>query len=146
MQMRFFNQLSDIMRRYEDLEFNLSDTEFGYMSLASWGIKKDDPEKTEKLALIRKEHAAITYLFNCRLETARETDSIKPDMANLESALNRHLAYIEKVHGCNKDTWRKHRLKNVSKQYEACRHYLFQLSLPAWVDKLPTVIPVFENK
>lgn len=146
MQMRFFNQLGDIKRRYEDLEFHLSDAEYGHMFLATWGIRKDDPDKAEKLALIRKEHAAITYLFNCKLEIAHDTDAIKPDMSILESALNRHLAYIDRAHGCNQDTWRGHRFKSVSKQYEACNHYLFKMSLPAWVEKLPASIPTFENK
>lgn len=143
MQMRFFNQLADIKRRYDDLAFMVSQPDIGTMFLATWNVKADEPEK---LALLREEHAAITYLAHCQMEMARDTDDIKPDMAVLESVFNRHLDYIDRVHGCNAATWRKHPFKSVRKEYEACRHYLFKLSLPAWVEKLPAVIQTFDNK
>lgn len=148
MQMRFFNQIGDIMRRYQDLQEQLTDDEFGHFFLGSWGITKDDPKKAEKVEQLQKEHAAITYLYSCKLEMSHDSDedAIKPDMAILESVFERHLAYIARVHDCTKDNWRKHRFKGISKEYEACRHYLFQLSLPAWVDKLPDVVPTFDHK
>lgn len=143
MQMRFFQPIADIRTHYENIERHVQDAKWGAMILETWGINKNDHEQ---IAQIRKEHDAVTYLSNCQLEIAHGKDSVKPDMLVLESALNRQLAFLSDIHDCTSDNWRTNRHKSVQKQYEACRHYLFKLTLPAWVEKLPERIPTFANK
>lgn len=117
-----------------------SETPRGMSLLDTWGITETD------LPAIREEAEAMRYVHLLRLELAREKGAHKPTVDLVNRALERHLAFLNKIHGVNKDTFRKSNAKLAVKRYIACRHYLFKFSLPAWYVKLPDYIPTFEEK
>lgn len=141
MHMKYFQALGRIRDHYDEiLERWIDDPEYGHMLLKTWNI---DP--VEKAELI-EEREAIRYLVACQNMMAFDENAKKPKIEVVNRCFERHLAFLERVHGIHAYNVNKHRLKLARKQYKACRHYLFKFTLPAWVRNLPEEILTFENK
>ena len=140
MHMKYFQSLADIERHYDDILVNIEKPKYGHPLLETWNI---DP--SEKLVLI-EEREALRYLLACQNMMARGENAKKPEIEVVNRCLTRHLAFLEHIHGVHAYNVNQHRLKTVTKQYKACRHYLFKFSLPAWVRKMPEEVLSFENK
>jgi hypothetical protein len=143
MHIKYFQPIADINYHYEDALRHYDDSNFGqygHMLLKTWGLNETDEKD------LIEEREVLEYLLACRLTIARHKSAKKPSLKVVERLFNRHLVYLEKIHKCDAYNVNKHRSKNIQKQYKACRHYLFKFSLPAWYDKLPNVIPTFEEK
>lgn len=141
MHMKYFQALGRIEDHYTDiLERGMNEPEYGHLLLKTWNIHPS--EKPE----IIEEREALRYLIACQLMMAFDENVKKPRTAVVNRCFERHLEFLENVHGIHAYNVNKHRLKLVRKQYKACRHYLFKFTLPAWVRNLPEEILTFENK
>lgn len=139
MNVKYFQPLAHILSHYNMIMTNMEDTTYGHMFLKTWGISVEDRED------ILEEREVLRYLVDCKTEIADETNVKKPSLEAVRRCFNRHLAFIEKHKGCHKYNVNKHKSVLVRKEYKACRHYLFQFSLPAWYAKLPDEIVTFDN-
>lgn len=143
MKLKFSNSLDDIHRHYQEIDRELGRGERGASLLDSWGIDVDNPEQ---LAQIKREQEALRYLTSCNVMLAHGEDALKPDMEDLESAFNRHLTFLGEIFNCHLANWRNEPNRLVKGEYEACRHYLSQLTLPAWTQSLPERVYCYPNK
>lgn len=141
MKMKYFQAIADIRNHYDEiLKSATRNQSFDWMLLETWNVSPED------IPAIQEERDALAYLIACQQTFARDKTAMKPSVELVNRLFNRHLAYLADIFDCNASTFRKYDLPAVRKEYEACRHYLFQFSLPGWVEKLPAEIPTFEGK
>jgi len=140
LKMKYFQAIADIRNHYDDILWHFENPKFGHMLLDTWGINLKEIEE------IKEEREALRYLLDCQLMMAKKENSKKPSVEIANRCFNRHLAFLEKIHGCHAYNVNQHRSTLVQKQYKGCRHYLFKFSLPAWYAKLPEEILTFEKK
>lgn len=141
MHMKHFQGIADIRNHYDDIFRQCQkESTYGWMLLETWGIKPEDIED------IKEEHEVLRYLLGCRLTIVSESSALKPTHEVVERLFKRHLAFLESIHDCHAFNVNKHRNPLIRKQYKTCTHYLFKFSLQAWVEKLPAVIPTFDEK
>lgn len=138
--MKYFQGLADIRNHYDEILKHYDNPKWGTDMLVSWGINVSEKE------LIKEEREVLRYLIGCQRNLVFGENSKKPRLDVVQRCFNRHLDFLDKIHGCRADNANKHRNELVRKQYKTCRHYLFQFSLPAWYEKLPIEILTFENK
>lgn len=143
MKMKFSQSLDYILRHFNDIARELTNGQRGADLLETWNINVND---ADQVVQIRAEREALRYFSSLDIMLVKDRDAVKPAISDLISAFTRHLAFLDDIFGCNENNWRKESDKVIRKQYEACRHYLFQLSLPAFVESLPERVPTFENK
>lgn len=139
MHMKYLQALADIERHYDDI-LQYFEIPYGEVLLKTWDI---DPSEKEQLI---EEREAVRYLLACQIMMAYEENAKKPEIPVVNRCLERHLGFLEKVYNCHAYNVNQHRLKIIRKQYKACRHYLFQFSLPAWYKRMPEEVLMFENK
>ena len=140
MNIKYFQPLADIKKHYDDIIDNFGGSRFQLSLLDTWGIKEEDKED------IIEEHEALRYLVGLKINLVRDSNSCKPNIVTVNRLFNRHLYFLEKIHNCPSSNVNKYPNPLIKKSYKACRHYLFQFSLPAWYDKLPEEVLTFENK
>lgn len=138
--MKYFQALADIRNHYDDVLKHMDEPKFGHFFLESWEIDAKEKEK------IIEEKEALRYLTSCHLMLAGDENAKKPTVEVVNRCLNRHMKYLEKIHKCDQKTVKTHPSKFIQKEYKACKHYLFQFSLPAWYEKMPNEVLTFENK
>jgi len=140
--MKYFQSIATIQAHYKDILRAYDDETYGKVLLETWGISWNEKEA------IKEELDVLEYLISCQhgLALWRSEDSIKPTVELVNRCFNRHLDFLERIHGCHQTNVNRQGNPSIVKQYKACRHYLFQFSLPAWLEKLPDEILTFENK
>lgn len=144
MHIKYLQPIFEIERHYDDIIRNIDRPKYGHLLLETWEI--DSQDETVRKEII-EEKEALRYLLACQGMIARgDKNAKKPDIAVMNRCLERHLRFLETIHDCHAYNVNKHRLSNVSKQYKACRHYLFKFSLPAWYEKMPEEVLTFDNK
>lgn len=139
MNMKYLQPLANIHSHYDMIVTSMDDTNYGHMLLETWDIAIEDKED------ILEEREALRYLISCKGMIAHETNVSKPTLEVVERCFKRQLDFIEKHKGCHCYNVNKHKSALVRKEYKACRHYLFQFSLPAWYAKLPDEVLTFDN-
>lgn len=149
MNVKYFQSLADIRKRYENffLQRKFFNEKYGDILSQNEISKKLSGHYelvTEDENIIKEEYLCLCYLVNLRhgFVTNRsyykeEVILKKPTVECVERTLNRHLAFLDEHLQCNEDNYKTYDINIVKKEYLACRHYLFQFSLPAWVEKLP---------
>lgn len=99
---------------------------------------------------LEEELLALKYLRSLQFGLAHheKENLIKPTVDVMNRCLNRYLQYIEKVFGVKQNTLKekRERFPFTVKEYQACKHYLFQFTKRIWYEKLPEEILTFENK
>lgn len=137
---KYFQGVAEIMRHYEDILFHFSNEKYGHLLLETWDVYPEDINE------IREEYDFLRYLLGVQLGLVRETGVEKPSVEVVNRCLNRHLAFIKKIHKCDERTYKEHRSPFIKNEYKACKHYLFQFSLNGWYKRLPDKIISFEEK
>ena len=141
MKMKYFQAIADIRNHYDEiLKSAKRGSRFDWVLLETWNVSPED------IPAIQEERDALAYLIACQNTFARDKTAMKPSVEVVNRLFNRHLAFLADIFDCDASTFRKYDLPGVRKEYEACSHYLFQFSLPAWVEKMPAEIPTFEGK
>lgn len=141
MHIKYFQPLADIERHYDDILFNFDEkNEFRRGLNETWGILPEDE------ADIIEEREVLRYLLGCRFGWVRNQNVKKPSLHVVERCFNRHITFLGRIYKLDDFNVNKCTHPTVKKEFKACRHYLFQFSLPAWYDKLPDEILTFENK
>lgn len=144
--MKYFNQLSDMERTLQFIVFLIEraeadPTDVNMSILESYETSLDDK------ADILEEIKAVRYLISCQTMIAiRDENEVKPSVEIANRAFHRVINQLLLTYN-QKDAF-KPVFSNVvaQKEYDACRHYLFKFSLPAWYAKLPSEVLTFENK
>lgn len=141
MKVKYFQAIADIERHYDDIvkQFN-PELKYGLMLLETWDITVGDKEN------ILEEREVLRYLIACQYGFTQKENVKKPSLEVVNRCFNRQLSFLEKIHKCHAYNVNRHHCPISRKEYKACRHYLFQFSLPAWYAKLPDEILSFENK
>lgn len=140
MKMKYFQAIADIRNHYDDMCHYFDNEQWGYQLLETWEVSP-----TEKDAIM-EEREVLRYLIGCQHMLVSDENAKKPTLDMVQRCFYRHLSFLEKIHHCHAYNVNKHSSKFIQKEYKACRHYLFQFSLPAWYEKLPDEILTFENK
>jgi len=141
MHVKYFQIIAHIESHYEEILRNFNkDLKYGMMLLETWDIREEDKEE------IMEEKEVLRYLVACQIGLSRKENVKKPSIEIVNRCFNRHLTFLEKIHKCHAYNVNKYENPLVRKEYKACRHYLFQFSLPAWYEKMPEEIISFENK
>lgn len=140
MRLKYFQTLADIRNHYNDVLRNFDNPAWGHGLLESWGIELNEKPQLEE------EMEALRYLVGLQTMLVSVSNAKKPSKEVVRRCLNRHLAFLDKIHHCNASNVNNHKSKLIQTEYKACRHYLFQFSLMAWYEKLPNEILTFENK
>lgn len=141
--MKFFQGIADIKNHLVDVLKHFDDEKWGKGLLETWGIAWSEQEKE----MIAEELEVVRYLLACQGGIAHgHHNAKKPSIELVNRCFNRHLQFLETIHGCHQWNVNKHHSKLVQKEYKTCRHYLFKFSCPAWVEKLPDEIPTLKNK
>lgn len=142
MQMRYFQGLHDIANHYRDILTYMAEKEgsFNRGLIEDWGVNPSDYEA------VKEEAEALRYLTSLATGFARGASVKRPEMAVLARLFNRHLVYLDTIHNCHKYNVNQHDNKFTRREYKTCTHYLFKLSLPAWVEKLPTGVISIDEK
>lgn len=149
MKVKYLQPLADIRKRYEN--FFLQKKYFNDLYKDKLSVKEINKYLssnyelvTEDEDIIKEEYLALCYLINLRYgfvsNRSYYTEEVmlnKPTNECIERTFKRHLFFLDEYLGCNEDNYKKYDLKIVQKEFLACKHYLFQFSLPAWVEKLP---------
>ncbi|WCK57176.1 hypothetical protein PP175_28730 (plasmid) [Aneurinibacillus sp. Ricciae_BoGa-3] len=138
--MKYFQALADIRNHYDDILRYFDSTKFGHQLLETLGIKHTEED------FILEEREVLRYLIGCQHMFVHDANATKPSLDVVERCFNRHLWFLENIHQCNAYNVNKHPSKLIQNQYKACRHYLFQFSLPAWYKKLPNEILTIDKK
>lgn len=140
MKMKYFQAIADIRNHYDEiLKSAKRSKRFDWILLETWNVAPED------IPALQEERDALTYLIACQHTFASDKNAIKPSLELVNRLFNRHLAYLDDIFNCNASNFKEYDLPAVRKEYEACKHYLFQFSLPAWYAKLPDEISVFER-
>lgn len=140
MHMKYLQGLADMRHHYECIMQNMSNTNHGHLLLETWNINPCDKDELEE------EQEALRYLIGCQTGLVHDTNAIKPSVQTINRCFERHLDFLHTIHDCHTFNHNKHRSKIIQEEYNACRHYIFKFSLPAWVEKIPDEILTFENK
>lgn len=147
MKMKYFNQLSDMERTLQMLVYVIkraeedpSDVNLSIMD--AYGVTPSDKNN------ILEEIDAISYLISCQTMIARRNDQndVKPSIEVANRAFNRVIEQLSSTHRQEDNGKPVFRTNVAQKEYDACKHYLFQFSLPAWYEKLPSEVLTFNNK
>lgn len=138
--MKYFQSLASIRDHYDDILRNFQSETYGKRLLETWNISWEERES------IQEEKEVLSYLIGCQLSIVHNQNVKKPTIEIAKRCFNRHLDFLEQIHGCHQTNVNRQGNPSIVKQYKACRHYLFQFSLPAWLEKLPDEILTFENK
>lgn len=147
MHVKYFQSVADIKNYYREILEIHDDIRGIYQNqqMQDVVVRVRAGEFKDKEELI-EEYEAIRYLVSCRLMFAHDENAYKPSVEVMNRCLNRYLDYLNRLFNCNQDTFRGYEDKIIQKRYKACRHYLFQFSLPAWYEKLPPVVLSIANK
>ncbi|WCF11772.1 hypothetical protein NDS46_31740 (plasmid) [Paenibacillus thiaminolyticus] len=137
--MKYLQTIANIRTHYDDILQHIEEPPKGY-TLDIWGIEPNEKES------IVEEREVLQYLIGCRLGFVHERNTKKPSLEAVQRCFNRHLSYLQKIHGCDASNVNKHSCKLSQKAYKACRYYLFKFSLPAWYAKLPDEVLTIQNK
>lgn len=141
MHMKYFQALADIKNHYDTiLQVIKSSSEYDSMLLYSWGFMPSEEKE------IIEERDVLRYLVACQTMLTHDTRVCKPSPEVVERCFNRHIRFLDNIHNCNVTNVNKHPSVLVRKEYKACRHYLFQFSLPGWVEKMPDEILTYEER
>lgn len=142
--MKYFQAVGGIRDSYDTILecFDEIDDRFSQMKLKSRGLSSED------LPIIQEEVNVLRYIIACQrgLVYDGETNIQKPTIEAANRVFTRHLHRLDDVHGINATNANKFDNPIIKKQYKACRHYLFQFSLPGWVKNLPDEIESYDNK
>lgn len=142
--MKYFQPVADIRNSYDDIldAFIEPDNRFSQIKLGVYNLTVEDEP------LIKEEVEVLKYIIACQHGLAFGSDHniMKPTLEAVNRCFNRHQARIEDVFGINEANANKFDNPIIKKQYKACRHYLFQFSLPGWVKNLPDEIESYDNK
>lgn len=149
MNLKYFQSLADIRKRYENffLQRKFFNEKYGGILSPEEINKKLSGHHelvTEDENIVKEEYLCLCYLINLRhgFVTNRSyyTEEVtlkKPTVECVERTLNRHLAFLDEYLQCNEDNYKTYDLNIVKKEFLTCKFYLFKYSLPAWVDSLP---------
>lgn len=140
MHLKFFQGVADIKNHYDDILKQFERGEYGLSLLETWNIGMNDKED------IVEEREFLRYLLGCQSMIVREENAKKPTIEVVNRSFHRHLSFLKEVFGIHEYNVNKYPDKLIQREYKACRHYLFQFSLPAWYAKLPHEILTFQNK
>lgn len=141
MHMKYFQSVTEIVDHLEKvLDISMDPGDFGWMLLDSWGVAPTD------LNEIREELEVCRYLVACQLMFAHGESVRKPTVEVVNRCFERHLVFLDRIHGIHAYNANKYPLPILRKRYKACRHYLFKFSLPAWYEKMPEKILSFDEK
>jgi len=148
MHMKYFQAVGRILDRYDDTAQNLEifgpEHPWTEGSFKRLGIS---PLTTSTIQEFKEDRNVLRYILCCQWGLSHYAEDIyKPDVEIVNRCLNRYISYLEKLFEINDYNVNKHRMKNVAKQYKACRHYLFKFSQGIWYHKLPDMIPCFATK
>lgn len=142
---KYLQPLADIEDRYSDW---LDMIEKGDRLPARLRMLESDGWTMDDKELILREQNVLRFLIGRQNGFVHGGPAYCPYRADVESCFHRHLTYLDETFGCNADTVRTFTdgyKKMVAKEYHACRYYLFQFSLPGWVEKLPERIQSVEE-
>lgn len=97
---------------------------------------------------IRRDIEILDYIYYCKTEVAKGHSRKKPTVEEFLRVFTRHQRYLMRIHDVSAST----RVKSTDRKYltmkqaQACKHYIFNLKLPAYYDSLPRVIHTIEEK
>ena len=140
MRMKYSQGLFDIKNRYTDILKQFENEKYGKGLLESWEIPLDEKEQIEE------EKEVLHFLLSCDGNLAHGTKAIKPSLEAANRCFHRYLKLLNDVDGCDAKNVKTYPDKLVQREYNTCRHYLFQFSLPAWYEKLPNEVLTYEEK
>ncbi|AJD93516.1 hypothetical protein JMA_41990 (plasmid) [Jeotgalibacillus malaysiensis] len=141
MHMKYFQSIAQMEKHYVEILSQFDEKrKHGLSLLESWNIFPKDKED------IIEEREALRYLVGCQIGVVREQNAVKPKVEVIERCLTRHIYFLESTFGLTDENVNKSTDIISKKEFKACRHYLFKLSLPAWYEALPAEILTFENK
>ena len=138
--MKFFKEIGDISRHYEDMLRAFENERYGKGLLETWGVSWEERE------LVFEELKVLEYLICCQRGVSFNRDVHKPSIELVNRCFQRHLRFLETVHDCHQWNVNKHPFKDIVREYKACRHYSFKFSCPGWVKFLPDTILAFKSK
>ena len=138
--MKYLDGLFDMKNRYKDILRQFDNERYGEYTLTSWGIKMEEKEQIEE------EKEVLHFLLSCEGNLAHGTKAIKPSIEAANRCFHRYLKLLNDVDGCDAKNVKTYPDKLVQREYNTCRHYLFQFSLPAWYEKLPSEVLTYEEK
>lgn len=154
---KHFQTLADIRNNYALLlRFETHQDEMRtedvakFERLCSYEVDKLRFDKTltpeQAFAQARQESAVFDYLLSVENNLARgETDNVRPGADYAIRVFQLWIDRLRDITGATDESQlAKHPL--FKKQYEACKHYRFQFSLPGWVNKMPESVPAFATK
>lgn len=100
----------------------------------------------QAFAQARQESAVFDYLLSVENHLARgENDAVRPDADYAIAVFQLWIDRLRDITGAP-DERTLARDPFFKKQYEACKHYRFQFSLPGWVNKMPASVPTYASK
>ena len=145
MHVKYFQAVARIQKHYDEmLKYLDSERDWASYQLDFYGISESDRSDLEA------ERDIFHYLVSCQGLLARQTDAHKPTIETAQRGFRRHIHHLMKVYQCDCERELK-RLqvpegKLIQKEYEACRHYRFQFSLPGWYRNMPDVVLTYDHK
>jgi hypothetical protein len=148
--MKHFQQIGRIRDKYLDVHIYHTDADG---TIDKWGASKlkyrmnFDVNKTADMAQFQREFDALNYLMSCQYGfSVMKYDLHKPHIDDLHAWFLRHIADLMHIYNTDDAGIKNHRESLIRKEYKAARHYLFQLSLPAFYKKLPDVVQTLETR
>ena len=150
MRMKHFQQIGRIRDKYLDIHIYHTAKDG---TIDKWGASmmkhrfNFDVNREQDLAQYHREFDALNYLMSCQYNfSVTKEDLHKPHIDDLNALFLRHIAHLKDIYHADERTLNTHKESLVQKEYKAARHYLFQLSLPAFYKKLPDVVQTLENR